>query len=248
MGPLRFLTTVCVANPTETVIPIGGLQVWLDAADSSTVTIATGVSSWRDKSGTGNTVVQATGALQPTYESAVQNGLNIVRFNGTTQYLAKTTPSNLVNLTQCTGFLVAARTQTTGTDNYVGCFETVGNQRSWCVVSTNGSEQRKFFTSSDGSNTTGNASSGGTTGWGLTYFTLNVNTQSIFFQGVTSGAAAATTPILNSTSALYIGINDPVDGNYLTGDIGEFIFYNRLLSAREIAQVNSYLQTKWNVS
>jgi hypothetical protein len=43
------------------------LGCWLDASDPSTITYATGVSSWRDKSGRGRNATQATGANQPTY-------------------------------------------------------------------------------------------------------------------------------------------------------------------------------------
>lgn len=39
--------------------------LWLDAADSSTITIATGVSQWNDKSGNGRNVSQSTPAAQP---------------------------------------------------------------------------------------------------------------------------------------------------------------------------------------
>src|SRR5215203_2897576 len=43
------------------------LGCWLDAGDPSTIIYATGVSSWRDKSGRGAHATQATGALQPIY-------------------------------------------------------------------------------------------------------------------------------------------------------------------------------------
>jgi hypothetical protein len=39
---------------------------WFDAADQSTITISTGVSEWRDKSGNGRHATQSTGSNQPT--------------------------------------------------------------------------------------------------------------------------------------------------------------------------------------
>jgi hypothetical protein len=54
-------------SPTD----ISGCQMWLDAADSSAVTIATGVSQWTDKSGNSNNLTQSTTGSQPTYASSL---------------------------------------------------------------------------------------------------------------------------------------------------------------------------------
>ncbi len=58
----------------------GGLSLWLDAADPTTVTIATGVSQWLDKSGRSNHVLQATGANQPSYVAPSSANLGSVVF------------------------------------------------------------------------------------------------------------------------------------------------------------------------
>ena len=47
-------------------LQIPGCQLWLDASDSTTITIATGVSQWNDKSGNAYNFTQVTGASQPT--------------------------------------------------------------------------------------------------------------------------------------------------------------------------------------
>jgi hypothetical protein len=61
---------------------------WLDAATSSTITIATGVSSWADKKGGGVNATQATGSLQPTYAAtAFPGSLPGVLFDGTDDVL-----------------------------------------------------------------------------------------------------------------------------------------------------------------
>jgi len=60
--------------------------LWLDADDLSTISTATGVNEWRDKSGNGRNFTQGTGGTQPTF---TQNGLNnrhVLSFNGS-QYL-----------------------------------------------------------------------------------------------------------------------------------------------------------------
>ena len=60
--------------------------LWLDANDESTITIATGVSEWRDKSGNARNVTQATGGTQPTYTLDALNGKSVLSFSGS-QYL-----------------------------------------------------------------------------------------------------------------------------------------------------------------
>lgn len=67
--------------------------LWLDAADSSTITTVSGaVSEWNDKSGTGKTLVQTNASNRPTVQSAAVNGLNVIRFVGANaQHLLNTT-------------------------------------------------------------------------------------------------------------------------------------------------------------
>ena len=63
-------------------------QVWLDAADISTITESSNsISNWADKSGEKNNAIQATGSNQPTIQSSVLNELDVVRFDGGTECL-----------------------------------------------------------------------------------------------------------------------------------------------------------------
>jgi hypothetical protein len=57
---------------------VPGCGLWLDAADSSAVTIATGVSGWRDKSGNAYNLTQSTTGSQPSYAS------NLITFSNNT--------------------------------------------------------------------------------------------------------------------------------------------------------------------
>ena len=50
------------------------LALWLDADDQSTITIVTGVSEWRDKSGNGRHASNSTGSTQPAYGATGLNG------------------------------------------------------------------------------------------------------------------------------------------------------------------------------
>ena len=58
-----------------------GCQLWLDAADTSSITLSgSNVTQWRDKSGNGLTVSAASS--QPTYVTNALNGLGTLAFNG----------------------------------------------------------------------------------------------------------------------------------------------------------------------
>ena len=56
--------------------------LWLDAADLSTISTATGISELRDKSGNGRHFTQGTGGTQPTLTPGGLNGRNVLSFNG----------------------------------------------------------------------------------------------------------------------------------------------------------------------
>lgn len=80
-----------------------GCTLWLDAADSSSISTTSGnVTQWRDKSGNANHTTAGTG--QPTYTSP------FVVFGGSAQLILP-----LVFSTDWSIFVVAKTTQTTGT-------------------------------------------------------------------------------------------------------------------------------------
>jgi hypothetical protein len=54
-------------------------RLWFDAGDIETISNATGVSEWRDKSGRGLHLSQATGGDQPLFVANRQNGLSVIR-------------------------------------------------------------------------------------------------------------------------------------------------------------------------
>lgn len=64
-------------------------KAWWDASDAATVTLSgSNVTAWADKSGNGYTLTPGT---SPTYATAAQNGLNVIEFNGTSQWLSNAT-------------------------------------------------------------------------------------------------------------------------------------------------------------
>jgi hypothetical protein len=83
MSPRLLRPQATGLNPKS----ISGLAAWYDASDSTTITTATGVSAWADKSGNSRTLVQSVGLDQPT-RTATINGKSALVFDGVNHYLS----------------------------------------------------------------------------------------------------------------------------------------------------------------
>lgn len=74
--------------------------LWLDAADPNTIYDATTggnlvaaggmIARWEDKSGNGRHATQSASGSRPTRQTAVQNGRDVVRFDGSNDFLSST--------------------------------------------------------------------------------------------------------------------------------------------------------------
>lgn len=71
-------------------------QLWFDAADAATITIATGVSQWNDKSGNARNVTQSTAANQPAHGAVTLNGLPVLTYNFMSSLRKATATAGLV--------------------------------------------------------------------------------------------------------------------------------------------------------
>ncbi len=86
-GPWSDVTTAQAQTAWTPASLADGLALWLDASDASSFTLASGaVAEWRDRSGNGRHVSQATPAYRPTRVDGVVNGNSVVRW--TTGYRA----------------------------------------------------------------------------------------------------------------------------------------------------------------
>jgi len=73
---------------------ISGLYLWLDGADSSSVTLNSGnVSQWRDLSGGSRHFSQSSSGAQPVYTSAGQNGKNCLTFDASRRLVSDSAAS-----------------------------------------------------------------------------------------------------------------------------------------------------------
>lgn len=94
-NPRRSLVGSPVSAPVSSYQPFSPLalqpRLWLDASDLTTITESSGaVSEWRDKSGNGYAFTQSTSTLQPATGTTTLNGLNVIKFDGTDDWMVST--------------------------------------------------------------------------------------------------------------------------------------------------------------
>ena len=72
-------------------IPSSGLSLWVSADQGVTTDGSGNVSAWDDRSASNNDLLQATAGARPLFVSSGFNGLPVLRFDGTDDFLLFTT-------------------------------------------------------------------------------------------------------------------------------------------------------------
>ena len=225
---------------TPSTIP--GLTLWLDAADPSTITIATGVSSWRDKSGNGLNASQATGSAQPVYQQSVLSGLPALYFDGSNDFLS--IPDNPLLEFPTGGYTIffVFRYITTGLVAKFSKGNNSSTDAGYSVTSTS----FRGRTDSAVSYTSGTGFSANVDIVGTFVQKSNGTDQDYYNQSgfiTTTTAAGGTT---GSTSDFRIARSG--SSNYCEMYAHEFCFYKRELGSTEITNMRRYLANKWGIS
>jgi hypothetical protein len=223
--------------------------VWLDAADSSTITIATGVSEWRDKSGNGRHMTAP--GTRPALAANSLNGLNTIAFDN------RTTTQTLTNAYSYSGTDI---TLVSLAYSLRGSARTI-YPRLWSM------------------NATGQTDFGNTTGLLLPYgagspnnasifrnnaimaqSTINSNGQWAFHVGTKSGGSATFSTngearVSGSTSNSALGFNVIRIGNDtagidsgLFGNVAEAMIFSSALNLSQQQIIEGYLAWKWGLT
>jgi hypothetical protein len=220
---------------------ITGLQLWLDASSSETLYDATSggslvaadgaVARWQDKSGSAIHATQATSGSRPLRKTNAQNGLDVVRMDGSNDYLEIPSTDLATNFTMFWAFRP-------NTVNYTLLATTTGGGARFLVIGTT------LYNDYYGSGAATIATTG-TTGTGIlrTYRRSSGTLQS-WLGGVSQGTVSFGNTLSGHTQ---IGrIHDQSTYN-LSGDMYEVLIYNSALSDTDCSTVQSYLTAKWGL-
>ena len=236
-------TSAGIVSPST----IPGLQLWLDGADTTTMTFSgSNVLTWLDKSPNSNTITRSG---TPTYSSS-NLGIGAISFNGTDAYFVNSTLP--VNLTDYSVFFVCQ--QTSYVNNSTGIL-VLTNGNSIDYASLNTFIYAASMTSSNAYFEWGNgAGFYRPTPYSLTPFSIYADVTSgstkNFFR---NGNLLQTQTFANLTSSLGFLVGARKESGtaaitrFFSGFIGEVIIFNRSLSTSERQNVDGYLAWKWGL-
>ena len=246
--------------------PVAGYVVWLDASDTSTITVSgTAVTQWTDKSVNARTFTQGTAGNRPVSGVSTKNSRNVIDFDGSDDFLESTAATSvwkfLSDGTQHTYFVVA---KSTDLNNYGTVFGNVNSAK----IGIEGAQFRPdpaiacYINTQDGSNAAAIYNSGGSISnneWVYAYFrnkpsdgtAANRSKGQIKLGTAYSNNASTNTPSnSNPNYTLVVGAtrnNSGVIADRFIGSIAEIIIYNSYLSDTDTATVQTYLANKWSI-
>jgi hypothetical protein len=256
-----------VASAGGKPAPVPGYKVWLDASDISTITqVSNAVSAWTDKSVNAYVFEQLTATAKPTTNTRTINSLNVLDFDGTSDFLESTAAAStwnfMHNATGATTFMVLNTDANAGANALLatnaGGASTPGV---YYYVAPGGADQydRVLISGTSGTYVVNNRIdiadtwlNGTTQALGLLTDPSNATTLSraklyrnnntnVAINGGADGGAYSTN---NATNTLNICGGA---GNYLNGMIAEIIIYDSQLSSGDITSNMNYLKTKWGI-
>jgi len=193
------------------------------------------VSQWDDKSGNNNHALQGTAAKQPITGARKVNSKNAIDYNGSSNLMNGT--ATIASL-EWTSFHVIQRDLNSAKNN------TLSYQGGSTATATFGNATNKLIIYDGGAILTSTT----TIAEGVAYLASETRNSSglhtLRVDGVDNGSAAGGTGV--GSTAYQLGAHNNI--SHLNGLFCEVISFNRVLTANEIAQVESYLANKWGVS
>ena len=256
------LTPTLESSSYENIIPVESdisalsPNMWIDFSDASTVTTVSGkVSQVTDKSGNGRTFTQNTGVKRPIYQSAVQNSLNVARFDGVEEVLQLSSNTMFRNIGGASLYIIL-KPESGGAagDIYFSSGNGLSTNRIYLLYSHN-----LFKFSMAGrrldSDSFQNVIQTGTTSPGSFMMISNVydwSNASIFTYkdrnliGTSTSFQTAGNTSNTNANLTRIGANLSNDGFWF-GDIGEIIVFNSVHDADTKDTVEQYLNNKWAI-
>lgn len=224
-----------------TPLSIPNCALWLDAADTTTVTLsASNVTSWSDKSGNGRNAT-ATGTIPFTSNI---NGITTPAFSGVANTYFRGASSNAG--VRVSAFAVYVQSNTSTGNNRIVSLGTVGvldynnTQSAAAILMVN----PNFVSYRDGAQLSAISGTFGVPSLSVAVFTGLTNT---FYLNGTAGSTVSSSGNFNYSNYQLASSFAEEPTNTLVGTIGEVILYNTAVSTSQRQQVEGYLAWKWNL-
>jgi len=234
--------------------------LWLDAADSGTVTTVSGaVSQWNDKSGNSRSASQSTPGSRPTYSATGFNGKPGIVFNGSSQLLEITNALSLTRNIGSISFFFAAHTSgLTGSNQSLMTFPigATTSDRVSCAYL----QDTKLRVAGRRLDTDLFAAALSSGSWNTSPAVLCFQWDfaaakaSIFYNGANGDPLEATLHTAGNTSDTDSTVNPKIGatatgtGNFFNGPIAEAVVTTNTITATIRQKIEGYLAHKWELT
>jgi hypothetical protein len=262
--PTEAFPTATSAAAAATPAParVSGLQLWLDAADATTLFDATSggslvaadgtVARWEDKSGNARHATQATGGSRPLRRASGVNGLGALDFDGTNDWLS-TSVSLFSGLTSLSWFAVV-KNDDSGANNRAVFGDRVDGDDGGLFFTKIGTSSILYSRGSANASTRVDVSESVSfpTSAMMASMVTTSSTGTARRNGVSAGTNTTTTASVAYLNATAIGNSLASTGGpsilWWDGLICEIIVYDTALSDTNRSAVEQYLMNKWSIT
>ena len=237
---------------------IAGLSLWLDATTglfdatsggNPVTTDASSVARWEDQSGNSRHITQSTLASQPILKTAIQNGKNIIRFDGTNDILRRT--GAFVHAQgAATIFVVVSANSGTSDRLVVEGRTTSTNPLYMPIISANATLFQVLYRIDSGTIPLNNVSFGTAfngTGFKLVCAVDSGTNFAGFINKVTTNNQNYTRGTVTLDTFSIGGWATTTERDFFPGDVAEVVIYNTALGTSDRQSVENYLYSKWGI-
>lgn len=210
------------------------LKFWVDANASSTITETSGaVSTWADRSGNSRDLTQSSSGARPVLTSNVQNGLPIVRFDGSNDYMV--TASSGVTAQPYTWAWIFKPSETANFRRIVGS----GNDNGNVDIMGGGAAKYQMWAGTGAQNL-------GSVTTAFTILVASFDGGSSNFRQNGSATASNLNPSTGYPTSLRLAASFVPDG-FLSCDFGEVLFIGGAVTTADKQSIEGYLAHKWGL-
>lgn len=221
--------------------------MWLQADTATGLNDGDQIATWTDASGLGHDITQATAAKRPLYKTSILNGLPVVRFDGTDDFMATAAYASptaggslfaVVKVTASAAYRLILNHASSAT-------WTGGHSRFQARVQDSGPWQFIVNDDSVAANALNTFPTNAVTGtWLLMTFIYDQTNLIIASGGTNIITKGLTGTLTSSTFPVYVGAS--TDGlNVWNGDMAELVYYDNGLNSTDRAAIEKYLTDKW---
>lgn len=225
-----------IPYPAGVMSSANGMTLWLDGADPSVLlggscngaATTTSIACWKDKSGQSNDFTQATSANRPGVGS--WNGLPAANFADSGDVLGSVNAAAQYQ----TVFFAANVTNPAGSGVIVNLFGQLGQDYNARIGSSADRRTQSSQNANDWAYNTGNPPQNWANG----------------AQGANAPQplAVITTDQSNSVKSFVASVSNTFGGRGVTGQVGDVITFNKVLTTAQRRSVEEYLAHKWGVA